>query len=134
VLRGHEDTIRALAFAADGRLVTGGDDTTRVWDLNNPLAPPVILPGVGERISALALAPDGRLIAAADDRILIWTLDPKQLIRMAEQSAGRNLSLEEWQQFFNGQPYRRTFPDLPDGDGVAKALKEGWLTRSDSPG
>jgi hypothetical protein len=134
VLRGHEGSIEALRFAPDGRLVTGSDDkTARVWDLNNPLAPPVVLRGVGSSIGALALAPDGRLIAAAGDRILIWTLDPKQLIRMAEQSAGRNLSAEEWQQFFNGQPYRRTFPKLPDGEGVAEALKEGRLTRSDNP-
>jgi hypothetical protein len=81
----------------------------------------------------LTFAPDGRLVAASGNSVLIWTLETKPLLRMAERSAGRNLSLEEWQQFFNGEPYHRTFPSLPDGRGAAEVLKAGLITRSDHP-
>jgi hypothetical protein len=34
----------------------------------------------------------------------------------ARQIANRNLSLAEWQQFFPGELYRKTFSDLPAPD------------------
>jgi hypothetical protein len=33
----------------------------------------------------------------------------------ARRPAGRNLSKEEWEQYFPGEPYRKTFPKLPPG-------------------
>ena len=45
--------IRALAIAADGRLVTGsGDFTARVWDLKAPASPPLVLKGHDGGIAA----------------------------------------------------------------------------------
>ena len=51
----------------------------------------------------------------------VWDLDVDRLITLAEQVTGRNLSQKEWEQFFGQEPYRRTFPGLPDGEGVAGA-------------
>jgi WD40 repeat protein len=121
VLEGHGDRISALAFAPDGRLVTGnGDGTAKVWDLKNRAAPTLVLKGHEGWISALAFAPDGRLVTGGGDKTArVWDLDLNKLIKLAEQIAGRNPSNSEWQQFFGQQKYRRTFPHLPDGTGVA---------------
>ena len=78
-LTGHNGGISALAFAPDGRLVTGsGDKTTRVWDLKDPAAPPVVLRGHEGPITALAFAPDGRLVTGSGDKTArVWDLkDP----------------------------------------------------------
>ncbi len=131
VLRGHEGRISALAIAPDGRLVTGSwDQTARVWDLKDPAAPPLVLRGHERSVSALAIAPDGRLVTAGDDKTLrVWSLDLDKLIQMAGGVAPRNLTYSEWQQFFGQEPYRRTFPDLPDGTGVAEAQHAQPATR-----
>jgi len=124
VLRGHEylGAINALAFAPDGRLVTGSaDQTARVWDLRDPAAPPRVLRGHEGAINALAIAPDGRLVTGGGDGTArVWSLDLDKLIQMAGGVAPRNLTYSEWRQFFGQQPYRRTFPALPDGAGVSE--------------
>ncbi len=76
-LSGHEAKVWTLAFAPDGRLVTGsGDKTARVWDLNDPGAPPIVLKGHEGAIPALAFAPDGRLVTASVDQTArVWNLN-----------------------------------------------------------
>ncbi len=115
--------IRALAFAPDGRLVTSSrDGTARLWDLEHPTDQPLVLPAHQGAIRSLAFTKDGRLVTGGSDgSAKVWQIDLNNLIKKAEQIAGRNLSHSEWQQFFVQEPYRRTFPDLPDGAGVAEA-------------
>ena len=74
ILRGHTNSVQALAYAPDGRtLATAGDDrTVRLWD-----------PATGEQrdvfhdhtdaVLALAFAPDGRLLASGghDKRVVL---------------------------------------------------------------
>jgi len=112
VLRGHEDRILALGFAPDGRLVTAGfDKTARVWDLKNPGSEPLVLRGHEGPIWALGFAPDGRLVTAGGDRTArVWDLSVPRLISQAKIVAGRDLTPEEWERYFPGRPYRRTFP------------------------
>ena len=43
----------------------------------------------------------------------MWTLDLKDLIGMARNRVGRNLTFDEWREYLPLQPYRPTFPDLP---------------------
>ena len=135
VLRGHADKISALAIAPDGRLVTGSQDgTARVWDLKDPAAPPLVLRGHVHSIVALAFAPDGRLVTGSyDNTARVWSLDPDKLIQMAGGVASRNLTYPEWQQFFGQEPYRRTFPHLPVGTGVAEARQDHKSSPPGSP-
>ena len=112
VLWGHEDRIVALGFTPDGRLVTAGKDkTARVWDLHNPAAEPLVLRGHKGPIKALMFAPDGRLVTASGDTTArVWDLSVPRLISQAKIVAGRDLTPDEWQRYFPGRPYRRTFP------------------------
>jgi WD40 repeat protein len=120
-LRGHEGPIETLAFAPDGRLAIGGrDGAARLWDLKNPGAPPVVLRGHEGGIYALAFAPDGRLVVGDTRAARVWSIDLDSQIKLAERVAGRNLSSLEWEQFLGREPYRRTFPGLPDVIGVGK--------------
>ena len=109
---GHGGSIRALGFAHDGRLVTASNDSTvRVWDLKNPGAEPLVLRGHEDVIHALGFAPDGRLVTAGYDKTArVWELSVPRLISQAKIVAGRDLTPEEWERYFPGQPYRRTFP------------------------
>jgi WD40 repeat protein len=74
----------------------------------------------------VAYAPDGKSLASAsyDRTVRVWAAGLEELIRLAGRKAQRNLTWEEWQQFFPGEHYRRTFRQLPDGDGVAQALPQ----------
>jgi WD40 repeat protein len=135
ILRGHRDQLTALAFAPDGRLVTGSKDgTVRVWDLEHAADRPLIVQAQQGWIWSLAFSADGRLVTGGNDGTArVWHLDLDQLIKKAQQHAGRNLTYQEWQQFFGQEPYRRTFPDLPDGAGAEEARQAAAEVHAGTP-
>jgi WD40 repeat protein len=99
-------------FADTGRFV---QDKTRVWhDLEkgvqvNYSALPGISSGGRKTITA-----DGRwLIDVSQQTTTLYRLRRSELEALACDTAGRNLTGEEWQRFFSGQEYRRTCPTLP---------------------
>ena len=74
LLRGHEDFVYALSFAADEEfLVSGGDDgTARVWNLDSAYVR--VLRGHRDDINITAVAGDSGLIATAgkDRSLRLW--------------------------------------------------------------
>jgi hypothetical protein len=43
----------------------------------------------------------------------LWPFQVEDLIDLARITVGRNFTAEEWKLYFPGEPYRKTFPDLP---------------------
>jgi DNA-binding SARP family transcriptional activator/WD40 repeat protein len=77
---GHPPIGSALAFAPDGRLVTGSLDGWRIWDLEVPRQDgPVV--AIGGAVRDVQVTADGDVItASADGRVIVWSLDRLPLI------------------------------------------------------
>jgi len=122
VLRGHEDTVLAVAISPDNRwLVTGSaDKTARLWDLSakDPAANSIVLRGHEDTVMAVAISSDSRWLVtgSADKMARLWLLQMKDLVDLARTIVGRNFFADEWQLYFPGEKYRKTFPDLPGPD------------------
>jgi WD40 repeat protein len=131
VVKGHGKTLLSVIFAPDGkRLATGYiDGTARLWDLTAPdlFAGARLFTHDGP-VYDIAFSPDGQTLVTArgDGTVRLWMLDRDQLMLQARSKLGRNLTPDEWTQYFSAsEPYHRTFPDLPIvGEGAAPAESE----------
>jgi len=117
ILRGHESGIRAVSISSDNRwLVTGSDDkSVRVWNLNDLSEDPVVLRNHESSVTELAIAADNQWLvtASAYDATRAWTLLLDDIMEMACHTAGRNFTLDEWEQYFHKQPYSKTCSCFP---------------------
>jgi serine/threonine protein kinase len=83
VLHGHTETVKVVAFAADGRRLASlsvaegrlglGDDTVRVWNVA-PEATLPVLRGHASYVYPVAFSPDGRWLASGgwDGTVRLW--------------------------------------------------------------
>jgi WD40 repeat protein len=81
VVKGHGNTVSALAFSPDSRFMATGssDKDIAVYDTRS-WKPLVVLRGHTDTVTRIAFSPDGkRLVSVGDDRVArLWTGDQKQ--------------------------------------------------------
>jgi len=100
-------------FDTPGRyLITSADGAGRLWDLEEGVQVGASFPNAPDfRVGGQ----DGfELLTAVDDYILRWNLSFEEWPVIACDAAGRNMTLNEWEQFGpSGTPYRVTCPQWP---------------------
>jgi len=130
VLRGHEVAVWAVAISLDNRWVVTGsaDKTARLWDLTakDPAASSVVLRGHEKVVYAVAISPDNHWLVtgSGDNTARLWPLQMNDWINLARITVRRNFSADEWQLYFPGEKYRRTFDELPGLDESVTQKKQ----------
>jgi cytochrome c len=112
VLRFHDGAVNAVAFLADGRVVTSGEDARiAIWTPGAP-QPSAVLAGHTAPVVALAVSPDGTTLASAswDRTARLWSL-----------TGGAARVLEGHQQNVNGVAF------TPDGRSLVTAGYDATL-------
>lgn len=99
VLVSHDDAVNSAVFSPDGaRLATTSEDwTAQIWQIADMSS------GVERR--SLGNLPSGGI---REVRPL-----PAEMIEMARNVVGRNMTQLEWKSFFPTEAYCKTFPSLP---------------------
>ncbi len=108
---GHTSGVQALAFNHSGGLLAsaGYDQNIRIWDCSKTDAPPLSIHNHDGWIYDLLFAEDDSEIIScgSDNQIIKTIIDPERLAKKAQQTAGRGLTIFEWQEYIGTDiPYR----------------------------
>ena len=116
-LFGHFNTVSAMAFSPDGKLLASGgmDAVVRLWDSATGQPFGLQLLGPSQGISSLAFSADGSQLVGVDGEgsIFVWDMAMPHWESLVCGLAGRNLTGLEWSQFMPDEPFRNTCPDQP---------------------
>ena len=111
-----EDNISSLAFSPDGHAMATGGDGIIFYDMIHPLGSP---PG-GDKtaVNRVVFTPDGQTLVSgnADGSVRFYDGSLQSWLERAGRVANRNLTYGEWKGYLGDKPYRRTFPNLPEGE------------------
>ena len=107
-VEGLPNPVIAPGFTRDGSLMVTTDDLTagvRLWRMDG-------LEQFGGPIEAVGgtIHPNGSSVVVGGDPARRLSMDPDAWVRAACETAGRNLTREEWQRYFADEAYRRTCP------------------------
>lgn len=102
----------SVAMTADQRLlaVGSGDNVVRLWDLTSGAEIGLPLADFADWVYGVDFNPAGTTLASVsgDGSVVLWDVDPQSWLRQACAASGRNLTLEEWNNFFPNLPYEET--------------------------
>jgi WD40 repeat protein len=116
-LRYDPAKVSSLAFSPDGKTLAAGynDFIIILWDIETRQRLVRPLFRHTNIVYDLAFSADGMTLASVGNEIILWTTDPNQWVSRACRAAKRNLTQEEWKQYFPDKEYNLTCPDYPSG-------------------
>jgi WD40 repeat protein/Tfp pilus assembly protein PilF len=113
----HESHLRGVSFSPDGKhLATGTEDSiVRVWNISNG-EEVTRFSGQDDSLPSLQFSPNGRFLIELTDgsAISTWIWARAELMNEACARLTRNLTLEEWSQYFGDEPYQKTCSNLSE--------------------
>ncbi|MHC4115895.1 MAG: nSTAND1 domain-containing NTPase [Planctomycetota bacterium] len=105
--------VSCIAFDPEGEYLATGNasGTVSVWDTST--GDEVSRMKHDEEVCSIAFSSDGKYLATSgvDKTARVWW-GPKGLLEEARLRLTRNMTYEEWQEYFPGRSYPRTRPDL----------------------
>jgi WD40 repeat protein len=108
--------ILAVVVSSDSATVF---DNILLWDIktHQPIGHTLIHPMhlSASEVTSLAFSPDNNTLASIsnDGTTVLWDLKPESWIRISCQRSGRNLTIDEWEQYGFTEPYRKTCDQWP---------------------
>ena len=85
-----------------------------LWDVASKRQIGSPLTGHTSHLPMILFSPGSdRMLTLARDSAFLWNLDSASWPELACGRANRNMTEEEWLQYFGDAPYRKTCPDLP---------------------
>jgi WD40 repeat protein len=111
----HSDIVVAVAFSHNGKFVVSGsyDGTARIWDIAT--GSEIARISQPNRLSFVDFSSNDKwiVIESIDNTTRVWLWQIEDAITSACERLPRNLTLEEWKQYFGDKPYKATCPNLP---------------------
>jgi WD40 repeat protein len=115
----HRGPIRQTSLSYDGSTMASvSDDMIGLWYTASGEILATGITGAQAHVASDGLIAVTSGAAAFDwfgGPVVVWDLDPDTWQERACESAGRNLSFFEWEQFFPDEAYRITCPQWPSG-------------------
>jgi len=115
------NNMSGLAFTADGEyaLIAGNGANLVHLASGQLIGAPF---ETSQLVSGSSVAANGRaLVTATQEDLLIWDLTFDDWPDLACRAAGRNMTLDEWEQFgWPGEPYRATCSEWPAATGSSE--------------
>jgi len=110
----HEANLTAVIFNSDERFLAtaSGDYTSTIWEVNSRRQ--LMRVTHEKNIEAVTFSADGLFLVTGseDQSVRFWLWQSESLIAEAQSCLTRNLTQEEWRQYMNDEPYRKTCPNL----------------------
>ncbi|MGQ9765717.1 MAG: outer membrane protein assembly factor BamB family protein, partial [Armatimonadota bacterium] len=132
----HNQIITAIAISLDGRFLASGENgKLLIWETSTGQAVSFIeYPGEpwtakfdpGNRWVAVGGYPD-----EGESYVTIFPTQVDDLIDLVCARLSRNLTYEEWRQYFGEEPYQRTCPNLPEPIIETDGTSSGPIISSD---
>jgi len=114
----HESYLRRVSFSPDGRyLATGTEEgIVRVWNINTG-EEVTRFNGQDDAIPSAEFSLNGRYLTRLGQSAALstWLWNRTDLINETCARLTRNLTFEEWSQYFGDEPYQKTCANLSEG-------------------